>query len=80
MKEIENFKSTIPKKYLILALYTQSLVLKDEYKQLLYEKLMKIFGITDDERFFAIEAISFFSTFSIFDRMTSILASKDYYE
>jgi len=60
IKEVENFKSLVPKKFQIMALYIQSLVLRDEYKQYLYEKLLKVFGVTDDEKFFAIEAISLF--------------------
>lgn len=77
---IEHFKSSIPKKYLVLALYTKSLVLKDEFKQILYEKLLNVFSVTKEEKFFAIECISLFSTISIFERMTLVLASKDFYE
>lgn len=46
MRDLDTFKTSIPKKYIILALYTQSLTLRDEYKQILYEKLLNMFGVT----------------------------------
>lgn len=61
-------------------MYTQSLTLKDEFKQYMYEKMLKIYGVSEEEMFFAIEAISFFNTFAIFDRMTLIFANKDMFE
>lgn len=39
--------------------------------------MLKVFGVTEEEKFFAIEAISLFNTFSIFERMTMILTNKD---
>jgi len=60
----ENFKiSSIPQKYIILMLYASSLASYDSIKLILYEKLSKAFGVTDEELNIAIELVSIVETF-----------------